>query len=210
MSSEITVLLADDHSLVRKGFRRMLEDEAGIRVVGEAEDGSGAIRLAQELKPQVIVMDMSMPGLNGMQASIEILKVLPKTAILILSMYSEENYVRNALKAGARGYILKNAEDIDLASAVKRVAAGHQVIGPGLISATPGDYDESEDKLTAREKQVLQLIAEGKSNKEIAGLLELSVNTVSVHRANIMEALGIHRTAELVLYAVRKGLVQLP
>lgn len=210
MSSEITVLLADDHSLVRKGFRRMLEDEAGILVVGEAEDGSGAIRLARELKPQVIVMDMSMPGLNGMQASIEILKVLPKTAILILSMYSEENYVRNALKAGARGYILKNAADIDLASAVKKVAAGHQVIGPGLLSSTPGDYDESEDKLTAREKQVLQLIAEGRSNKEIAGLLELSVNTVSVHRANIMEALGIHRTAELVLYAVRKGLVQLP
>ena len=188
----------------------MLEDEAGIRVVGEAQDGSEAIRLAQELKPQVIVMDMSMPGLNGMQASIEILKVLPKTAILILSMYSEENYVRNALKAGARGYILKNAADIDLASAVKKVAAGQQVIGPGLISSTPFDYDDSDDKLTAREKQVLQLIAEGKSNKEIAALLELSVNTVSVHRANIMEALGIHRTAELVLYAVRKGLVQLP
>lgn len=210
MSSEITVLLADDHSLVRKGFRRMLEDEEGIRVVGEAQDGSDAIRLAQELKPHVIVMDMSMPGLNGMQASIEILKVLPKTAILILSMYSEENYVRNALKAGARGYILKNAADIDLASAVKKVAAGVQVIGPGLISSTPGDYDESEDKLTTREKQVLQLIAEGKSNKEIAALLELSVNTVSVHRANIMEKLGIHRTAELVLYAVRRGLVQLP
>jgi DNA-binding NarL/FixJ family response regulator len=210
VSSEITVLLADDHSLVRKGFRRMLEDEEGIRVVGEAQDGSDAIRLAQELKPHVIVMDMSMPGLNGMQASIEILKVLPKTAILILSMYSEENYVRNALKAGARGYILKNAADIDLASAVKKVAAGVQVIGPGLISSTPGDYDESEDKLTTREKQVLQLIAEGKSNKEIAALLELSVNTVSVHRANIMEKLGIHRTAELVLYAVRRGLVQLP
>jgi len=210
VSSEISVLLADDHSLVRKGFRRMLEDEEGIRVVGEAQDGSEAIRLAQELKPQVIVMDMSMPGLNGMQASIEILKVLPKTGILMLSMYSEENYVRNALNAGARGYILKNAADIDLASAVKKVAAGHQVIGPGLISSTPGDYDGREDKLTAREKQVLQLIAEGKSNKEIAGLLELSVNTVSVHRANIMEALGIHRTAELVLYAVRKGLVQLP
>ena len=210
MSSEITVLLADDHSLVRKGFRRMLEDEEGIRVVGEAPDGAEAIRLAAELKPQVVVMDMSMPGLNGMQACIEILRAQPKTAILMLSMYSEENYVRNALQAGARGYILKNAADVDLASAVKKVAAGHQVIGPGLISTVPGEYDEREDKLTAREKQILQLIAEGKSNKEIAGLLELSVNTVSVHRANIMEALGIHRTAELVLYAVRKGLVQLP
>jgi len=154
-------------------------------------------------------MDMAMPGLNGMQASIEILKVLPKTAILILSMYSEENYVRNALDAGARGYILKNAADIDLASAVKKLAAGQKVIGPGLVSSLPRE-DEADGHLTPREKQVLQLIAEGKSNKEIAGLLDLSVNTVSVHRANIMEALGIHRTAELVLYAVRKGLVQIP
>ena len=124
MSSEITVLLADDHSLVRKGFRRMLEDEQGIRVVGEAQDGAEAIRLACQLEPHVIVMDMSMPGLNGMQACIEILKVLPRTGVLMLSMYSEENYVRNALKAGARGYILKNAADIDLSSAVRRVAAG--------------------------------------------------------------------------------------
>ena len=210
MSNEkISVLLVDDHSLVRKGFRRILEDDPEIQVVGEAPDGTEAVKLAQELQPRVIVMDMAMPGLNGMQASIEILKILPKTAILMLSMYSEENYVRNALEAGAKGYILKNAMDIDLANAIKQVASGQRVIAPGLLSSTlvPGD---DSDKLTNREKQILQLIAEGKSNKEIAVLLTLSVNTVSVHRANLMEALGIHRTAELVLYAVRKGLVHIP
>jgi len=209
MASKISVLLVDDHSLVRKGFRRILEDDSELTVVGEASDGTEAVTKAQELKPQVIVMDMAMPGLNGMQASIEILKVLPKTAILILSMYAEENYVRNALEAGAKGYILKNAMDIDLANAIKQVASGQRVIAPGLLSSTPVPGDDS-DKLTNREKQILQLIAEGKSNKEIAVLLNLSVNTVSVHRANLMEALGIHRTAELVLYAVRKGLVHIP
>jgi DNA-binding NarL/FixJ family response regulator len=208
--SDITVLLADDHSLVRKGFRRLLEDEKGIQVVGEASDGSEAIRLAQELKPQVIVMDMSMPGLNGIQACVEILKVLPKTAILMLSMYSEEAQVRNAIKAGAKGYVLKNAVDVDLASAIRDVAAGKRVVGPGLLSDINIEDDETAEKLTPREKQILQLIAEGKSNKEIAALLELSPNTVAVHRANLMDALGIHRTAELVLYAVRKGLVHLP
>lgn len=207
--SEISVLLVDDHSLVRKGFRRILEDDPEIRVIGEAADGVEAVRLAQELKPRVIVMDMAMPGLNGMQASIEILKVLPNTAILMLSMYSEENYVRNALEAGAKGYILKDALDIDLAASIKQVAAGQRVVAPGLLSSTPG-HDADDGKLTNREKQILQLIAEGKSNKEIAALLDLSVNTVSVHRANLMEALGIHRTAELVLYAVRKGLVRIP
>ena len=207
--SEISVLLVDDHSLVRKGFRRILEDDPEIRVVGEAADGVEAVKLAQELKPRVIVMDMAMPGLNGMQASIEILKVMPHTAILMLSMYSEESYVRNALEAGAKGYILKDAMYIDLASAIKQVAAGQKVVAPGLLSSSP-EPDADAGKLTNREKQILQLIAEGKSNKEIAALLDLSVNTVSVHRANLMEALGIHRTAELVLYAVRKGLVHIP
>jgi DNA-binding NarL/FixJ family response regulator len=210
MSNEkISVLLVDDHSLVRKGFRRILEDDPEIQVVGEAPDGTEAVKLAQELQPRVIVMDMAMPGLNGMQASIEILKILPKTAILMLSMYSEENYVRNALDAGAKGYILKDAMDIDLATAIKQVAAGQRVVAPGLLSSMP-EADADHGKLTNREKQILQLIAEGKSNKEIAALLDLSVNTVSVHRANLMEALGIHRTAELVLYAVRKGLVHIP
>lgn len=208
MSEAIRVLLADDHALVRKGFRRMLEDDTEIEVVGEAADGAEAVALAEQLQPKVIVMDMAMPGLNGMQACMEILRVLPKTNILILSMYSEENYVRNALNAGARGYILKNAMDIDLAAAIKKLAAGQKVVGPGLLSSP---YEaEPGDPLTPREKQILQLIAEGKPNKEIAALLDLSVNTVSVHRANIMDKLNIHRTAELVLYAVRMGLVRVP
>lgn len=207
--ADITVLLVDDHALVRKGFRRLLEDEQGIQVVGEAKDGAEAVRVAHELKPQVIVMDMSMPGLNGIQACVEILKVLPRTAILMLSMYSEEAQVRNAIKAGAKGYVLKNADDVDLAAAIRDVAAGKRVVGPGLLSDINIE-DEKTEKLTPREKQILQLIAEGKSNKEIAALLDLSPNTVAVHRANLMEALGIHRTAELVLYAVRKGLVHLP
>ena len=208
MSGEITVLVADDHSLVRRGFRRMLEDDPEIRVVGEACDGSEALRLARELQPRVVVMDMSMPGLNGIQATLEIARQMPNVLVLMLSMYSEEANVKNALAAGARGYILKNAIDVDLAAAVKRVAAGQRVIGAGLLVSP--DTGEPAEKLTQRERQVLQLIAEGKSNKEIAGLLNLSVNTVSVHRANLMQALGIHRTAELVLYAVRKGLVHLP
>ena len=209
MSTEITVLLADDHALVRKGFRRMVEDDPDIRIVGEASNGREAVELAQELKPQVIVMDMAMPEMDGVQATREILKRLPKTAILLLSMYSQENYVRNAFDAGAQGYVLKNASDIDLASAIKEVAAGRRVIDPGLVSAER-EPDDTFDKLTPREKQILQLIAEGNSNKEIAGMLSLSVNTVAVHRANLMDALGVHRTAELVVFAIRKGLVRLP
>jgi DNA-binding NarL/FixJ family response regulator len=209
LSGEITVLVADDHSLVRRGFRRMLEDDPEIRVVGEACDGSEALQLARELQPRVVVMDMSMPGLNGIQATMEIARQMPNVFVLMLSMYSEEANIKNALSAGARGYILKNAIDVDLAAAVKRVAAGQKVIGPGLL-VSPTTTDEPGEKLTQRERQILQLIAEGKSNKEIARLLNLSVNTVSVHRANLMQALGIHRTAELVLYAVRKGLVHLP
>jgi DNA-binding NarL/FixJ family response regulator len=207
--TEITVVLADDHALVRKGFRRMLEDDPSIRVVGEACDGSEAVALAKSMQPDVVVMDMAMPGLNGVQATIEITRQAPRVAVLMLSMYSEEAQVKNCLAAGARGYILKNAVDIDLGAAVKRVAAGPKVIGPQLLSGS-AEPEESADKLTGRERQILQLIAEGKSNKEIAALLGLSVNTVSVHRANLMQALGIHRTAELVLYAVRKGLVHLP
>jgi DNA-binding NarL/FixJ family response regulator len=209
MSNEISVLLVDDHGLVRKGFRRMLEDDPEIRVVGEAINGVEAIKLAHELHPRVIVMDMAMPGLDGVQATREILKHTPDVAVLMLSMYSDENYVRNALDAGARGYLLKEALDVDLAGAIKEVAAGRHVIGPGVLAANR-EPDPDYDRLTPREKQILELIAKGYSNKEIAGLLNLSVNTVSVHRANLMSALGIHRTTELVVWAVRKGLVQLP
>jgi DNA-binding NarL/FixJ family response regulator len=208
MSDEITVLLVDDHGLVRKGFRRMLEDDPTIRVVGEGTNGQQAIQLAQELRPRVVVMDMAMPGLDGIQATREILKHTPETSVLILSMYSDENYVRNALDAGARGYLLKEALDVDLAGAIKDVAAGKHVIGPGILTANR-EPDPDYDRLTPREKQILEMIAKGLSNKEIAGILNLSVNTVSVHRANLMSALGIHRTAELVVWAVRKGLVHL-
>ncbi len=209
MSNEIPVLLVDDHGLVRKGFRRLLEDDPEIRVVGEATNGKEAIRLAQELHPRVIVMDMAMPELDGVQATREILKQVPGTAILILSMYSDENYVRNALDAGARGYLLKEALDVDLAGAIKDVAAGKHVIGPGVLTANR-EPDPDYERLTPREKQILELIAQGNSNKEIAALLGLSVNTVSVHRANLMSALGIHRTTELVVWAVKKGIVHLP
>lgn len=209
MSNQISVLLVDDHALVRKGFRRMIEDDTDIRVVGEASSGLEAVQLCQQFKPQVIVMDMAMPEMDGVQATREILKRMPKTAILILSMYSQENYVRNAFDAGALGYILKNANDIDLASAIKDVAAGKRVLDPGLITAER-EPEDTFDRLTQREKQILQMIAEGNSNKEIAALLNLSVNTVAVHRANLMDALGMHRTAELVVYAIRKGLVRMP
>ena len=211
MSTRITVLLADDHSLVRKGFRRMLEDDPDIEVVGEAANGLQAIEAALQLKPEVIVMDLAMPELDGIQATSQILKERPGTAILILSMYSEENYIRNAFAAGARGYLLKNALEVDLPYAIKEVAAGREVLAPGLTR--PG-VDQAEDsvfdKLTQREREVLQHIVQGKSNKQIAALLGLSVNTVSVHRANLMSALGIHRTADLVVFAIRKGLVTMP
>jgi DNA-binding NarL/FixJ family response regulator len=205
--SEITVLLADDHQLVRRGFRRILEDEGDIRVVGEASNGLEAIALAEKHQPDVVVMDLSMPVLDGVQATLEIRRKVPGTAVLILSMYPEQSYIRNAFDAGAKGYLLKNAIEVELTAAVRAVAAGRPFKSPGLESAA--EPSDGYEKLTQREKQVLTLIAQGKSNKEIAGLLGLSVNTVSVHRANLMEALGIHRTAELVLYAVKKGMVTL-
>jgi DNA-binding NarL/FixJ family response regulator len=206
MIDEITVLLADDHTLVRRGFRRILEDDSYIRVVGEASNGIEALEMAQKLRPKVVVMDLAMPELDGVQATKEIVKHVPGTSVLVLSMHADDNYVRNALDAGARGYLLKNAVDVDLVGAVKAVAEGRRYLAAGLKYPSGGADDEL-DKLTAREKQVLQLIAQGKSNKEIAAILDLSVNTVSVHRANLMEKMNIHRTAELVLFAIRKGLV---
>jgi DNA-binding NarL/FixJ family response regulator len=206
MSEAISVLLVDDHSLVRRGFRRILEDEEGMQIAGEASNGVEAIRLAHELKPKVVVMDLSMPELDGVQATKEIVKNLPGTEVLILSMHAEDNYVRNALDAGAKGYLLKSAIDVDLVGAIKAVSEGKRFIGSGL-KYVAHEQDDELNRLTGREKQVLQLIAQGKSNKEIASLLELSVNTVSVHRANLMEKMNIHRTAELVLFAIRKGLV---
>jgi DNA-binding NarL/FixJ family response regulator len=205
---EISVLLVDDHALVRRGFRRLLEDDPDIRVVGEASDGADAVAAAAQLQPSVVVMDFALPSMNGAVATRQILKANPQTAVLILSMHSEASYIRTCLDAGARGYLLKNAMDLELVDAVKQVAAGIEVLDPRL-----GAFDTDQPSarpLTIRESEVLQLIVHGKSNKEIATILGLSVNTVSVHRANLMQTLGIHNTAELVLYAIRQGLVSIP
>jgi DNA-binding NarL/FixJ family response regulator len=203
MNAPISVLLVDDHALVRRGFRRLLEDDPSIAVVGEASDGEEAIRLAAELTPHVVVMDVAMPGTNGLAATRAIVGRDPGAKILMLSMHSEETLVRQAMDAGARGYILKNALDLDLAAAVKRIAAGETVIDPAVANPAPG----TRNRLTPRELEVLQLICDGLSNRDIAARLNLSANTVAVHRANIMNTLGVHKTAELVVYAIQNGLV---
>ena len=209
MPNRISVLLVDDHSLVRRGFRRILEDAPDLRVIGEAADGEEAVRLAQELQPRVIVMDCALAGVSGLVATRRILEKLPNTAVLMLSMHSEDTLVKQALQAGARGYILKSAVDLELVTAIRNVAAGQTVLDPQV--ARPASLKGERDYgLTARELEILQLIVDGKSNKEIASQLDLSANTVAVHRANIMEALGIHKTAELVVYAIRNGLVNIP
>jgi len=209
MADKISVLLVDDHALVRRGFRRMLDDDETLEVVGEASNGTEAVQFADKLKPQVIVMDCQLPEMNGLEATRKILAAQPDTAILMLSMHSEDTLVRQALEAGARGYVLKNAMDLDLARAIKEVAAGKSVMDPQVERAEVLKGERGAG-LTARELEILQHIVAGKSNKEIASDLNLSVNTVSVHRANIMDRLGIHKTAELVVYAIRNGLVNLP
>jgi DNA-binding NarL/FixJ family response regulator len=206
MADRITVLLVDDHALVRRGFRRLLEDDPGLAVVGEGSNGEEAIRLTSELKPNVIVMDAAMPGTGGLEATRKIIAKHPKAAILMLSMHAEETLVRQALAAGARGYVLKNALELDLAAVIKRVAAGEQVLDPALVKPDPLPGERNR-RLTPRELEVLQLICDGLSNREIAAKLDLSANTVAVHRANIMNTLDVHKTAELVVYALQNGLV---
>lgn len=209
VSTRITVLLVDDHALVRRGFRRMLDDDPAIEVIGEASDGAQAIALARQLAPQVVVMDCAMPTTNGIDATRAIVANSPQAAVLILSMHSEATLVGQALAAGARGYILKSAIDLDLAVAVKRVAAGETVVDPALDRPPASDV-ERRHGLTTRELEVLQLICNGLSNREIAARLDLSTNTVNVHRTNIMNTLGVHKAAELVMYALQNGLVNLP
>ena len=209
MSNKISVLLVDDHALVRRGFRRILEDARDIAVVGEASGGAEAVRLAEQLRPQLIVMDCALPGMSGLDATRRILRKLPETAILMLSMHSEDTLVRQALDAGARGYILKSVVDMELVTAIRRVIAGEIVLDPQVSRATTPLKGERSSGLTVRELEVLHLIVAGKSNKEIAADLDLSANTIAVHRANIMDTLGIHKTAELVVYAIRSGLVNI-
>ena len=214
--TRIRVVLADDHALVRQGFRRILEDEMDIEVIGEAGGGAEAIDLDQRLDPDVVVLDMNMPEINGLHAAIEILRRRPDRPILMLSMYDDVQYVRNAVNAGIKGYILKNALETDLIRAVRAVAAGKRFLSPELAAAIEGQpasadaaADERFAQLSAREIQVLRLIAMGRTNREIGKLLGVSANTVAVHRTNLMATLGVHKAAELVLIAVRKGLVNL-
>ena len=210
MEKKITVLLVDDHSLVRRGFRRMLEDEPDMKVCGgrgrrrrrSRENGEGAAPAG------CAVMDCALPGMNGLQATREILEDASHTAILMLSMHTESTWVRQAIDAGAKGYMLKNALELELGAAIRKVAAGETFFDPQVEQSTPLKGERAA--LTQRELEVLQMIVDGKSNKEIAIALDLSANTVAVHRANIMNTLGIHKTAELVVYAIRAGLVNVP
>ena len=205
---QISVLLVDDHSLVRRGFRRILEDDPQINVLGEAGDGPEAIEKAAALKPQVIVMDFAMPTMNGAVATRQILRTCPACIVIMLSMHSEPDFVRMCLDAGARGYLLKNVMDLELVDAVKQAAAGGSVLDPRL-KGLPRASNDAIPELTKREREVLQLIVHGKSNKEIAAALGLSANTIAVHRANLMQSLGMHNTAELVVYAIRNGLASI-
>jgi DNA-binding NarL/FixJ family response regulator len=204
----ISVLLVDDHLLVRRGFRRMLEDDPGIVVVAEAGDGQEAVESAERERPDVVVMDFALPSMNGAIAARKIAESVPEAAVLIVSMHAEPACVRNCLDAGAKGYLLKNAMDLELVEAVKTLAGGGTVLDPRL-TLTANRAGDPGSLLSPREVEVLQLIVHGKSNKDIAAILKISANTVAVHRANLMQTLDIHNTAELVVYAIRHGLVSI-
>jgi DNA-binding NarL/FixJ family response regulator len=214
--SPVRVLLADDHKLMRAGLRLVVEQQPEFTVVGEADDGRQAAAMAESLKPDVIVMDVAMPNLNGIEAASRIAQSNPAIHIVMLSMYSDEGYVLRALKAGAKAYLLKDSAEADLAAAIHAVMQGKSYFSPAVSRLLLDDYvrklrrsgaEDSYDLLSPREREVLQLVAEGKSNKEIATQLNLSVYTVETHRANLMEKLGLKGMPELILYAVRKGII---
>jgi two-component system, NarL family, response regulator NreC len=213
---KIRVLLADDHKLMRSGLRLLIEQQADLAVVGEAGDGREAVTLAKSLKPDVLVMDISMPNLSGIEAALQITESHPEISVVMLSMHSDEGYVLRALKAGAKGYLLKDSAEADLIRAVHAVAGGKSFFSPAVSKVLLDDYvrklrrsgaEDAYDLLTPREREILQLVAEGKSNKDVANLLNLSVYTIETHRSNIMEKLNLRGIPELILYAVRKGII---
>ena len=214
--SAIRILLADDHGVVRKGLRFLLEQQPGMQVVGEASDGREAVTLARDLDPDVVIMDIAMPHLNGIDAAAQIVKASLKIGIIMLSMYSDEGYLVRALSAGAKGYLLKDSAEVDLVRAVQTVAQGRPFFSPRIAQMLMEEYmrtlqqhrlEDSYGLLTDREKEILQLLAEGRSNKEAAAILDLSIYTVETHRTNLMQKLNLHNTAEIVLYAVRKKII---
>jgi two-component system response regulator NreC len=212
----VRILLADDHGVVRKGLRFLLERQQGMEVVGEAADGREATRLAESLSPDIVIMDIAMPLLNGIEATAQIVKRDPKIGVIILSMHSDEDYLLSALNAGAKGYLLKDSAEVDLVRAIQAVMRGTPFFSPEIAKTMLEDYmrflqqrnlQDSYELLTEREKEVLQLLAEGKSNKEVASILDISVYTVDTHRMHLMQKLNLHNTAEIVLYAVRKKII---
>jgi DNA-binding NarL/FixJ family response regulator len=211
----LRALLADDHGIVRRGLRAILED-AGIVVVGEAADGLEALRLTEEHRPDILILDIGMPKLNGLDLAARVHKLDPAPRVVILSMHADESYILRALAAGARAYLLKDATDEDLLPAIRAVSAGKPFFSPAVTAVLVQDYmrslqtrglSDSYALLTDREKEVLQLLAEGRSNKEVATLLNVAVSTVETHRGSLMQKLNLHNTAEIVLYAVRKGII---
>jgi two-component system, NarL family, response regulator NreC len=212
----IRILLADDHNVMRRGLRLLLESQPGFTVVGEASDGRQAVEQAEALNPDVVVLDIAMPNLSGIEAAQRILALLPHTAVVVLSMHSDEGYVLRALKAGAKGYLLKDSAEGDLIDAIKTVSQGKTFFSSEISKMLVEDYvreirtrgmEDSYELLTPREREILQLIAEGKSNKEIAASLNLSLYTVETHRRNLQDKLNLHSFPELVLYAVRKKVI---
>ena len=212
----IRVVVADDHTIIRSGLRMLLEREAGFEVVGEASDGRQAVELAESLKPDVIMLDIGMPNLNGIEATRQIVQKLPRTRVVVLSMHSDESYVLKALKSGARGYLLKDSAESDILNAIRAVSEGKAYFSPEISKMLVEDYvreirtrgvEDSYELLTSREREILQLIAQGKSNKEVAARLNLSLYTVETHRRNLQDKLNLHSLAELILYAVRKRVI---
>jgi len=212
------VLLAEDHTIVRKGLCALLDAEPSIEVIGEAQDGREALLKAEQLHPDIVLMDISMPGLNGLEATRQIKKRFPEVKVLILTVHSDEEYIRQILRAGASGYLVKQAAPHELISAIEAIQRGESYLSPSVSKKVVQEYvqhaagaaeEDSYERLTDREREVLQLIAEGNSTRDIAELLHLSVKTAETHRARLMRKLDIHSTAELTQYAIRKGVISL-